>query len=90
MNIDRSAAEPKSYGAFDIVESAREEGHIFVSPDIAVCDACKAELFDPSDRRYLHPFINCTACGPRPDDSRRHALRPGADQHGRLSHVSVL
>lgn len=65
LKIDRSAAEPKPYGAFDIVESAREEGHIFVSPDIAVCDACKAELFDPSDRRYLHPFINCTACGPR-------------------------
>ena len=65
LKIDRSAAEPKPYSSFDIVESAREEGHIFVSPDIAVCDACKAELFDVSDRRYLHPFINCTACGPR-------------------------
>ena len=50
---------------FHIIESAKEKGEIFVSPDIAICDECKKELFDPHNRRYLHPFINCTACGPR-------------------------
>lgn len=53
------------YEDFSIIESAKERGDIFVSPDIATCDKCRAELFDPHDRRYLHPFINCTACGPR-------------------------
>lgn len=50
---------------FEIIESEKEEGEIFVSPDIAICDDCKRELFDKNDRRYLHPFINCTSCGPR-------------------------
>ncbi len=53
------------FDAFTIIESEKETGDIFVSPDIATCDHCRAELFDPQNRRYLHPFINCTQCGPR-------------------------
>ncbi len=50
---------------FDIIESEKTKGEIFVSPDIAICDECKEEMCDPKNRRYLHPFINCTCCGPR-------------------------
>lgn len=50
---------------FKIIESLAEDGSVFVSPDIAICPQCRAELFDKKNRRYLHPFINCTSCGPR-------------------------
>lgn len=65
LKIHKETVDCPAFTIFDIVESAKEEGDIFVSPDIAICDACKKELFDKNDRRYLHPFINCTACGPR-------------------------
>ena len=50
---------------FRIIKSMHEAGEIFVSPDLAICPSCRRELLDPRDRRYLHPFINCTDCGPR-------------------------
>ncbi len=51
---------------FEIAVSSGRHGHgVLISPDIATCDACLAELFDPEDRRFLYPFINCTDCGPR-------------------------
>jgi len=57
--------DEEPYEDFSIIESEKDTGEIFVSPDIAICDECKAELYDKSNRRYLHPFINCTNCGPR-------------------------
>ena len=50
---------------FQIIESEHQQGPIYVSPDIATCDDCARELYDPENPRYLHPFINCTNCGPR-------------------------
>ena len=51
---------------FRIVASQNQTAHTtFISPDIATCDDCLCELFDPTDRRFHYPFINCTNCGPR-------------------------
>lgn len=66
LKIDAKSADgAHSFASFEIIESEKTKGEIFVSPDIAICDDCKQELYDPKDRRYLHPFINCTCCGPR-------------------------
>ena len=66
LKLDEKTEEDAPvFSEFSIIESAKTSGEIFISPDIAICDDCKRELYDPKDRRYLHPFINCTCCGPR-------------------------
>lgn len=66
INTENITADTtEQFEHFDIIESEKTKGEIFISPDIAICDECKEEMFDPKDRRYLHPFINCTCCGPR-------------------------
>ncbi len=52
--------------AFEIKKSSAGKGHnVLISPDIATCEDCLAEMRDPADRRFRYPFTNCTNCGPR-------------------------
>ncbi len=52
-------------GGFEIVPSTPGTTVAAVGPDLATCEDCLRELFDPADRRFRYPFLACTACGPR-------------------------
>lgn len=56
---------PEGFRGFSIIESRDNGRFTLISPDVSICDDCLRELYDPHDRRYLYPFINCTNCGPR-------------------------
>src|SRR5258706_13657295 len=57
---------PRGEARFHIEESSAEPGGaVQISPDVATCEDCLREMLDPGDRRFRHPFLNCTNCGPR-------------------------
>lgn len=57
---------PTHYEKFYIEKSTNRDSRLpLVMPDIATCENCRRELFDKNNRRYGHPFISCTVCGPR-------------------------
>lgn len=66
QGLEHTYLEPEGYDHFEIRESSGGIAKSFwVLPDIATCDDCLAEVFDPQNRRHRYPFTNCTRCGPR-------------------------
>lgn len=66
QSLESSLLDPVGYASFEIRESeSAGDKTALVLPDCATCPECLAEIFDPSNRRYLYPFTNCTNCGPR-------------------------
>jgi hydrogenase maturation protein HypF len=66
VEISGRTESVKPFAEFRIVKSrGQAQMATLISPDVSICDDCRQELFDPKDRRFRYPFINCTNCGPR-------------------------
>jgi hydrogenase maturation protein HypF len=64
-SLTAEVIEPVGEREFRILESIASGRSALIPADVATCDDCLRELFDPADRRYRYPFVNCTQCGPR-------------------------
>jgi hydrogenase maturation protein HypF len=66
MSVETAERRPMGRTDF-VIEESRASGKrlAFYSPDVALCDQCRNEFFNPADRRHLYPFITCINCGPR-------------------------
>ena len=64
-HVVRETRAPVGETGFTIAASDAVGRTALIPPDVATCDDCLSELFDPADRRYRYPFVNCTQCGPR-------------------------
>ncbi len=68
-------ASGDEFRGFEIIASARRDASFtLISPDLAICPDCLAEIRDANERRYRYPFFNCTNCGPSIYDYADHAL----------------
>ena len=64
--VDAVPVAVQGHACFTIEKSRGGRArNTLISPDVAVCDDCLAEMMSPGDRRFAYPFINCTNCGPR-------------------------
>jgi hydrogenase maturation protein HypF len=92
-SLEYSFLDALGLAGFEIRESGTEgPKRAVILPDIATCEDCREEVFDPSNRRYLYPFTNCTNCGPRftiieklPYDRLNTTMR-GFEMCGRCCH----
>ncbi|MDY0191139.1 MAG: carbamoyltransferase HypF [Desulfuromonas sp.] len=83
-HIEYQEISPLTLKGFSIVESQQAgNNQVILPPDVTICPACEQELLDPTNRRYLYPFNNCTNCGPRytiiealPYDRSTTAMKP--------------
>ena len=98
VSLEATWLERVGFRGFEIRDSEeRGEPTALVLPDLATCEACRRELFDPDDRRHRYPFINCTHCGPRfsiidslPYDRARTSMRGLHDVSGVRSRSTTI